>query len=189
MQQSGKIVRILFPVGQLEFWTHEIVYIRGRSGCRVGSGWVRRFCRKSWVGSGQRSAGSGWIGSKKSDHWTTLCEIRRKTLYGLDEYRTGIRITNVILVEVWILVLTAPSIYTAKPKYYQRRGCQYRIENQEFRRKNNRWGVYMLCQLYNVRYEFHVVVFNASFFINNASLFGRYKMVTDGSQSVLNSSS
>ena len=37
---------------------------------RVGSG--QTFCRQSRVRSGQRSAGSGWVGSKESDPWTTL---------------------------------------------------------------------------------------------------------------------
>ena len=37
---------------------------------RVGSG--QTFRRQSRVESGQRSAGSGRVGSKKSDPWTTL---------------------------------------------------------------------------------------------------------------------
>ena len=42
----------------------------GRGSGRVGSDFFSAIA--GWVGSGQRFAGSGRVGSKKSDPWTTL---------------------------------------------------------------------------------------------------------------------
>ena len=43
---------------------------KGREKSRVGSDFVSTIAGR--VGSGQRLAGPGWVGSKKSDPWTTL---------------------------------------------------------------------------------------------------------------------
>ena len=54
---------------------------KGRAAGRVGSGRVRLFSAIAGrVGSDQRFAGSGRVGSKKSDPWTTLLYVG---LYGI----------------------------------------------------------------------------------------------------------
>ena len=56
----------------------------GRVGPRVGSGRVRLFVGNR--GSGQRFAGSGRVGSKKSDPWTTL--VWRGGMHNKLQYRS-----------------------------------------------------------------------------------------------------
>ena len=52
------------------------IWEKGRAAGRVGSGRVRLFVGIAGrVGSGQRFAGSGRVGSKKSDPWTTLVDL------------------------------------------------------------------------------------------------------------------
>ena len=45
----------------------------GRGSGRVGSDFSSAIAGR--VGSGQRFAGSGWVGSEKSDPWTTLRDM------------------------------------------------------------------------------------------------------------------
>ena len=49
------------------------IWEKGRATDRVWSG--QTFCRQSRVGSSQRFAGSGRVGFKESDPWTTLMYI------------------------------------------------------------------------------------------------------------------
>ena len=56
-----------------------------------GSGRVRLFVGNRWsgrVGSGQRFAGSGRVGSKKSDPWTTLPQCQMVHRYNISTYST-----------------------------------------------------------------------------------------------------
>ena len=45
----------------------------GEESGRVGSDFLSAIA--GWIGSGQRFAGSGRVGSKKSDPWTTLSVV------------------------------------------------------------------------------------------------------------------
>ena len=55
------------------------IWGKGRAAGRVGSDFLSAIA--CWVGPGQRFAGSGRAGSKKSDPWTTLGPAWARALY------------------------------------------------------------------------------------------------------------